>query len=514
MIRQLHFLVVGSLFLLMACSTSTKRSSITLLRSQVRQGQYQQAMKLVKSKKYYPEKNSTLLKMLEEGMLLHLTGDYHRSTKVLDRARELSDQLYTVSISKKIAATIASNQLDKFYGEKYESSMIRFFLALNHYLIYQQGQGADGKKLTNQQLQNHLAAARANITEWDSLLNNYRQQVAGETSYKDDLSAKLFGAFVHQQIGSSAERQIAIQLYRDAKKILFRNYNSYRSFNGKAASFRKNFKKLPGMKKSVVKKKFVTSSRHAKQLINYINHQLKILTGKIKKRDNIQVVLEQGLISAKSVKKINFPLPTPAVPLVTSGGRGLSLIAFTLNVLSISKGLKPSITFELPTVVEKRAAQQLTLIVQDKKGQVIKRTPLALMNPLSDLAHEALSNRVTATYTKIGARVAAKHAAAIATAYISYKKSIRSGIPHPMAQIAAGLIYAGLNKGIAASEKADLRCWSTLPHSLRIGSLRLPKGNYNLVLERKQGKSVSNIPLQGLLVDSSKKVKLLRLRVN
>ena len=124
--------------------------------------------------------------------------------------------------------SIGSDSLDHFYGEIYERSLLRFYSALNHYLIYQQGyyeshtkgeKNFPKKNLSRPERRRHLEAARAMIVEWNTKITEWRNERLGETIYKDDLLAKTFGAFIHRQI--SGEESIAhLLLKRRSKSAL------------------------------------------------------------------------------------------------------------------------------------------------------------------------------------------------------------------------------------------------------------------------------------------------------
>lgn len=456
------------------CGTTTVKTK-EQLRSLVSARNYPRALELVKSDKYYPEERSRLLKYLEEGIIHYLLGDNYQSLKILEQAQALSDRLFTVSISKRALTFVSSNKSDNYYGDRYERSLIRYYLALNHYLLAQ-------KALNRNQKQVHLSAARAIILEWDTLLDSYRADLMGDSVYKVDLSAKVFGAFIHEQIGSRSDLQIALQLYKDAKKVLFQNYNSYPAFNSKSKEFKKDYSKLPDMDRSAVERNYVSTTAHAKTLIQYLDGNIKRLESK-KGRHNLSVVIENGFIATKRPRKIDFPIPINMLPSLGVQG-GLTPLEFSLKILSMSRGLTPRITFELPEVKITSTRHRMKLVVKSTVGKTIKEQELALLNPLSEIAYEALDARIAGIYAKLGARLALKHATALVSAYASYRTAIKAGTPKFMAFFIGQGIYIAASKGIAMSEQADLRQWSVLPHDLRMGSLSLPEGDYVLFLEK------------------------------
>lgn len=483
-ISKIIIMVLLSTFV--GCATSN-RNAYKKLRKDIDDKKIDQAISLVQSDKFYPEKRSKLLKLLELANLQHIKGDYYQSLVNFDKAKDLSDQLFTVSMSKKALAAVTNNNMDNYYGEIYERSIIRFYQALNHYMLYQNGvreahvvshkvkngdvtvikkKMIEERILTSNEKRSHLAGARASLLEWDSLLDNYTKMNAGESTYKVDLSSRLFGAFIHEQMGTTSDRAIAIGLYKDAKKILFRNYNLYPAFNSKHKEFASDYKKLPTYNELKVKKDYVKSTKYATELLAFIDTKIKGL--KSRKKNNVTIILQQGYVAEKTAKLIHFPLPISSMP--QSGG----MVQFAGEMLATTQGTLPSITFELPQVEQKKTQKDIVLIIKDNEGKVVSTTDAIVINPISDIAFQAMDNKIVSTYSKIGARLAVKHIAAIMAAYETSKKSGR---------FVASMIYAASNKAIAASEQADLRFWSTLPHTLRMGSFSLAAGEYSLSIK-------------------------------
>jgi hypothetical protein len=510
--KALSFLLA---FLVVGCASSN-RNAYKKLRKDISDKKIDSAISLVKSDKFYPEERSKLVKLLELANLQHIKGDYYQSLKSFDKAQDLSDKLFTVSISKKALSAVTNNNMDNYYGEIYERSIIRFYQALNHFMLYQKGEYEahtltkkvkDGKKdivktkkvplkvLSQNEKRSHLTGARASLLEWDSLLDNYTKSMKGDSTYKADLSSRIFGAFIHEQMGSTTDRNIAIGLYKDAKKVLFRYYNLYPSFNEKHKEFAKNFSKLHKMSEKSVQSKFVKATAYAKNLTSFINTRIKDL--KNRKKKNVTIVMQQGYITEKSARLIHFPLP------ISSGAGNKGMFGFAGKMLANTRGTLPSITFELPEVKQKKLKKSVVLIVKDKAGKIIKTTKAVVMNPISDIAFQSLDNKIVSTNLKIGARVAAKHVAALLAAYEVSKKT---------GEFAASMMYAVSNKSIAASEQADLRFWSTLPHTLRIGSLELKAGEYSLFIKTVEGKKSTETKWGAFTVE--KKVsKLINLNI-
>ncbi|MBF0208560.1 MAG: hypothetical protein HQK53_16920, partial [Oligoflexia bacterium] len=117
-------------------------------------------------------------------------------------------------------------------------------------------------------------------------------------------------------------------------------------------------------------------------------------------------------------------------------------------------------------------------IFKQNTGELIKSVPLALLQPLGDIAEEAVSEDAAARYLKTGVRVGLKHIGAILAAYATYKAIVNKS--DFFAKSAALLQYTGSTKLIALTEKADTRYWSTLPKDIRMGQTFIPSGEYEI----------------------------------
>ena len=404
------------LFVFSGCS-STSRKAHNQFKNFIHQKNYEKALEVAKSSEFFPDENSKLIKLLELGTLYHLKGQYYQSLMFLDQANDLSHKLFTKSISKKITSFVSNGNSDNYYGAKYERSLIYFYLALNHLMIWQQGYYGEHYKLfkfekgelkfkdlvkrvdldRNQRL-THLSAARANILGWDSTLETYQTKLNGKSAYKNDLVAKVFGASIHEIIGSSTDYGIAKNLYKKAEEVLFKNYNAYPAFNKKYKKFIDDFDKFPKMSLAKVKANYVDQTDYSVNL----NKFLKENESK-KKKSNLFVVLQDGMVASKKARVIKFPIGFQTLP-VGVGNKG-GFITFVRRVLGFSKGTNPSIAFELPEVERKATTDKFAIIVKDKSQKVVAESSVALLDPVSEIAYENLDNEIGSVYATVGARL-------------------------------------------------------------------------------------------------------------
>lgn len=571
MTRIIKLLVI--LVLVSACASGGKKERLAL-REFVQQKKYAEAHKVIDSSKFYKDEDSQLLTLVEKGMLHHLEGNYYQAIQFLEKAKALSQDLYTKSFSGKAKSVVFNDNYDKYYGEVYERSMIHFYLSLSHFLLSQKGEvesmtdGKDvkpAKALTQNEINNEISKARSEILAWDSFLEGIRSERRGRSVFKYDLMAKVFGGFVHEATGSLADRQIALQLYKDAKMIMFRNYNSYKTFNSKAIKFKKDYSKLPNMKPSKVEKEYVDKTLYNKHLKDLLDYKILSLTKIVRRNDynrmkkihkpskkvlkrlqkekwaNISVVFHEGMIAPKVADKQYYGLKK-AMTSKNKGTRAMGAIGhLALTVFAANQlGLVPppaayhpagvhlgvqtasiaaqeiAIEFELPKVENKTNDSFFILKIYDDKGQEVKKANLALVNPLGDIGEEAVAETSAWRYSRLGTRLALKHITAIMASYGTYKATEKK-MGKMFAKSAALIQYLGVSKGIAASEKADTRFWSTLPNNLRMSQFYLPKGKYTLKVSGLVKKGDQMVPtktfdLGAIEVTNTKQRKLVNYR--
>jgi hypothetical protein len=489
--KKLNALLVLALLALVGCAGNQKE--IIKYRELVQKKDYSAALTIMKGDSIYKDQESRLLKYLELGTLQLITGEYFQSLQNFDKARDLSDKLFTVSVSKKVAGALGNESADNYYGEKYERSLIRYYTILAHYNLYEKGiyeaytnevRDEKGKvvstnpvsmvTLDDSKKRFHLTAAKAVLLEWNSILEDLKKTYAGEVTYKDDLLAKFVGAVLHEKADSSTDRQIALGLYKESKNTLFRYYNSYQSFNTKYTEFNKDYKKFPNMKPELVQANYVTSTPLSAAVTKYSDDKVKDFSKN--DRDNVYVVWHEGLIASKEIKKYEFPIGLEKATVATASAG--DFIGFSKQALVVVDQVVPKISFEMPVIPYRANNEDFKLIVK-KSGAVVNEKPGILVDPLSEMAYYTMDAEATSDLVKVGARVAAKHLTALGASYLTYKQ-VKAKMGDGVGLMSGVGAYNLAAKGIAETEKADLRSWITLPNQVRMNSFKLSPGDYEL----------------------------------
>jgi len=466
-----YFLTLLFLVSLLSSCSSVSRKEEAGFESALRTGNLSLAKKMIKSGEFLSEEKSRLLHLMELGTIYHLRGEYKTSLLVFEQAHTLSKKLFTKSISKKVSTFLSNDSADNYYGTHFERSMIRYYQDLNHYRLSSQGfeekrfsnplahiKKTDGKKklkvlkvqeviiekkeLNASERRSHLMAARAAIIDWDSYLSQYEKELKGKPVYKKDLVQMLFGSLIHKKVGTRSDKGVSKVLLKQSDEVLFKNYNLYPMFNNKSSQFIKDYKKLSSLKK---------------------NH------------GEVSFILNEGFVSKRSPYKVDFPIGFNTLT-YSSFSKG-DFISYVRKVLAFSGAGNPTISFELPSMPLGSSQNELTLVIKDEAGAIVKESELSVIHPLSDIAKRELAEGLPAIKKKVAARLVGKHLSALVASYVAYRAMEKKG-KGGLGLLMSTASYYIANKGIQSSEKADLRHWRSLPSNIRMTQMRLPFGKY------------------------------------
>ncbi len=466
-----HKLTTVVLCLILFGCASGHLSTSLKLRDYVASGDVDKAINHLKKSDLAGDKKSVLLYQIELGLLEHFRGEYAASNVAFSSAKEMIDALFTTRVSGKLKSFLTNDNSDFYYGEKFEASLVYFYLSLNHYMMAIKENDLTKKK-------QFLESARAEVVAWDSFLTEIKNERLGKALFKNDLLAKIFGGLIHEAQGSQRDDQIALQLYKDAQRVFFTNYNLYPTYNNSFESFRKNFTHLADLPQKEVAGKYVLATEHNKDLENFLSHKIAALSQKSKDAKNkgiISFLIQEGLIAQKVPQRYEFPIVWGA---------------HESMALTLGMGLK--IGFELPRIHDLQKLESSKLEALNQEGVVLQEVPLSIIAPVSELAEQAINEHSSSIAIKTAARVAAKHMTALVAAAATYELGKAKNDSMPMLIATAG--HAAAVATINESEKADVRFWSTLPASIRLGQMTLPSGTYKFrVVLRQSGEEKKRV---------------------
>jgi hypothetical protein len=514
--------------------------------------EYGEALKFLEKSSIKKEKQNELLYLMEKGRILYTQQKYYQASQVFLKANDLVDKLYTKKVREKILSAVGNDNSETYYGSPFERSMLYYYQAQSYYKLYQIGHYFQNKKVTVKkdgksvqetkkvkvelsasQKSKYLNKARASIVAWNTFFQDL-QRSNSETLYRNDLMGKLFAANIHETIGFR-DRQITLQLYKDARKFLMTQGHTYKHFDSNFKELTRDLQDKLGKKKlSLDSKKFKTTNYY-QDMLDFLNYKILTMTWKIRRgqysrllkrynpskevRDmlknskrvaNVAVVIEREVVAPMEAKKFEYSLNSAlesmedpvarafvqgvGIPIITyfaMGPLGLgtvhrtgNTVIYTRHNIGTTMVKHTGIEFEMPLVKERPVSQPMELVVYKKNGdnETLQETrKLVVASPNHDIAMQAANERAGASYKKVGLRVALKHAVAIVAAYKTYT-SMKKGDNDFIAKTVAFAQYMASSKGIAASEKADIRHWSTLPGVINLTDLYLPKGEYRLAI--------------------------------
>lgn len=179
------WLAVGvGLLLLGACSTH--QELYPKVESLARQGQYDQAVKLIeKNAKEYGERNRVLFDM-DRGVLLHYAGHYKESNAAFADAERKADDLYTESVSGNVGAFLTNDNTLPYPGEDFEVVQINLYRALNYVMLGQVDEA--------------LVEARKVNLKLEQI--NQRYDADKKNVYKEDAFARMLAGILYEMGGT------------------------------------------------------------------------------------------------------------------------------------------------------------------------------------------------------------------------------------------------------------------------------------------------------------------------
>jgi len=577
--KNSRFNKIISLFILLTLSSCAiqSRNDQKSIRSLYQRGHLSQALSKLENSDLKKEKVNRLLYLMEKGKLLYADKQYFKASNVFLQANELVDKLYTKSIRESIASGIINDNSKTYFGSVFERSMLYYYQALSYFKLHQIGKYKQVKEVTvkdkdgNESLESkevwitldkkkrrtYLFSARASLVAWDTFFKDVQRSSRIKTLYQSDLMSKILGGNIHEQFARRSESQIALDLYKDARKVLIQLGPSYKNFNEEFKKYSLELKSKLDVSGYKIKKETIITTSNYKNLKDYLDYKILFLTRKYKrntfktwfkrlspskavlkrlknKEPNVSILIEDNIVAELKAKMFTYNLRTAleniespgtralvkgiGIPILTyfaMGPLGLGGISrsgnttiYTSHNVGTNMVSEVGIEFELPMVEESAYVRPYKLIISKgtaEKAEVVYSGPLVMTGPISDIALQAANERVSNSFAKRGTRIAIKHVVAILAAYNTYK-SVQGSAGEFLAKPAAIAVYLSGSKGIAATEKADARYWSTLPGNIFLKELYIAPGSYDVKVHIPSEKlKVSIVSLGKLEVKDQKK---------
>ena len=315
------------LITIVSCSSLTQRRASNEIASMYSKGEYQSLVNKIKKKDFYKREQDRFLKQAELGTLFFRLGNYQQALDSFRAARDISDDLYKIRLSKKIKSFLLNDSEDIYYPNPYELSMIRFYEILSVIKILE----------TENKSQNKVMLESLS-RDWQAYLDNLKDRKLGEADFKGVVLADLLAYVLHGYLGTRSDISQMKSFRKIAKRNLKTKMGLYESYNEKFKVYRKDFSKLHRKSNKELFSKYIGKT----QVYSDVESFLKMPYRQI-------LVVLRGNIKTKKPKKYTFPIDLFGVAATNNLSKG-DFVSFSTRILSLTSATNPKIAFELPTI--------------------------------------------------------------------------------------------------------------------------------------------------------------------
>ncbi len=512
--------IVRIILIVVAAGAFSACSSTMGLRAKVRdeitQARFSQAEKELTQPEILADGKNRLLTLLDLGLTAHYMGEFEKSNRYFFAAKRVHRELFTQSVSEGVSTVFVNDTASTYSGLDYEVSLAHYYSALNFFFLSRlekipawkspelrqdsqvlfAAEEMPERVITQGDQVKFLQQSRSELLAWNSFLQDVRQRNRGEPYYKDDLVNKALAAHVHRVVGSINDLNTAKILRQDLEKLLVRAYAAYPSFNDRHESYVKEYRKFEEIGESAVKSDFIAPTSQMTRTSKSIgeppgNVTVVVEAGEVPERKEKSYVIGLSTLFSqikdpalrRSVEEIGAHLLLEMAPKF-----GLAFVAASVvgastaspGTTHLSQAVDSAIGFEfkLPIVESSPVAEQWDLRF---RGEGVEATaPVALLNPMGDIARLNVSRRADSVALKTGVRVGMKYLAAFVPAVATYHRMKDS--PDFIRWAAAMGVWMAGKKIVDASEKADIRSWNTIPNWIGVAEANLRPGKYQVEL--------------------------------
>lgn len=146
-------------------------------------GRYDVALLELDKSQLAKSSHDRLLYLMTRGLLLHEQGNYGQSNEVFEQADQLSEELFTKSVTAGTLSFLTNDQIIAYTGADYEVVYINYYKALNYLAL------------------GNLEAAGVEARRVDLKLQEFNDAYEGKTVFKQDGFLRLLTGLIHQAQG-------------------------------------------------------------------------------------------------------------------------------------------------------------------------------------------------------------------------------------------------------------------------------------------------------------------------
>ena len=371
-----------------------------------------------RKKKFY-QKRDRVLFYLDKGIVLYYQGLHKESNLLLEKAERSMEELFTKSIAN-IAKSYLLNdtQLD-YHGEVYENLYVNIFKALNYINLNK----PDAALVEVRRINNKLRELEDKYGDMARQMNKNKKAPrvdAKSSKFYNDALAQYLGYIIYRMQDEEDESLIS---YNKIKSAWETQPNIY------------YFKMPEALKKFKSKRK------------SYLN--VFAFTGSAPRKVPVggKITTYKDYIG---ISDLSQPIALPNVPF---------------------PGMKKGYHFKFEFPVIKRGGSRIGRIEVYADGRRLGE--LQLLEDMGKVAVETFEARKNMIYIKTLFRTVTKGLVAAEA-----KKKLRKETGANA--LFGALMDAAVDAGVDATEKADLRCWRTMPENCLVGEFRLDPGMHDI----------------------------------
>jgi hypothetical protein len=411
-------------------------------------GQPEQAIQIMQAAKKEYGTKSRLLFLMDQGMVLHLAGQYAESNVVLEEAHLLIEDLYTKHLRDEAASLLVNEARQPYEGAPYEHVMVNIVMALNYAAL--------------QQWNEALVEAR----RIDHRLNVLSDKEEGKERYHEDPFARYLVGLLYDITGDMNNAYVgyrkAEQVYQDGqgwtrvslpdvlKSDLIRTANRL-GLSEEAKRYQEQYPE-------VATQLAVKQDRHLAQLLILTYH------GHGPKKEDLYIDVPISLDALRLVA-----LTKPGLRGSTRKTRGGEALLYGIHG-RIARIALPRFT------LNKKSQTLDTIQVSDLTSTVT--TQSQRMYDVNAVAEKNLADEYDSLVLRAVARTAMKMAAAEGIAIGARAAGGRKNRDW------IGPLVGGLARVIAlATEEADIRSWRTLPGEIQLARIWVEPGDYSVAID-------------------------------
>ncbi len=420
-----------------ACVTTTPVDES--LEAELASGRYDRALDLVATDRRSADR---LLTLLQRGHVLHYAGRFDESNAAFQQAEDLAADLYTRSVSREAAAVVTNDLALEYRAEPFELAMVPYYRAFNYLSLGD----PDGAQVEARKASLTLAdAVQATVRELDRPEDRAAAERLGDNGF-----LHWFSGLLYESDGALNDAFIA---YRNAARA----YLATRDLTGvpPPSDLGRDLERVGlaiGFRDEVV-----TLRSEAPELFEGV-------APRPSGSGEVVLVLEGGWVARKQETMLNLPiLDVDRRRYGSQEAWAEAMVGRASSGWSAGPGV--SVDYWLTVAMPTMGPSSTGTVVSARIASAGAR---ATTVPVDDL-----TRRAVATFNAERGRILFK---TILRALAKYAATQAAANENEIAGVLVNLF------GVV-TERADTRCWGTLPDRLSMARLALPAGDHEVTVD-------------------------------